>query len=826
MIAFRLALSLLVGCVVIFCEAAAGLHSAAGWQPAEEGTLLRVTPSVIRRYEPGKWGTLGIDSINRTDQDSDELVAVYLEQQAQVQFARRFWLPARSQRRTWLPIRVLKELGPERKQMSATFLRLEERAGGEFFQRTLSGDLEVDQQPLTVDQDRIQTALILRRGEANEQGQSKDLDADAYDTIFRAREAVLTSRAMIDLNVDILPPYAHLFDSIDQIALCGDRLTYDSSGLSHLRNWLHGGGRLWIMLDRTSIEMVRALVGNAHVIEEIDRWQLSQYAIEDLSHARGAFISDQWQADLPVDMVRVEAGDLEVSCRVEGWPAAFWQKVGDGEILFTTLGPRGWLNQQGKPTEALKGLASRFFLPRAERTFPVETIKPLLNEQVGYRVPSRALASFLLGCNTLGLVTVGSWLAYRRQLAALAWFVPALALLTTVAFIGLGWSHSTTVPPTLALRQIGRVQPETNLLQTHTWTAVYDASADKLDARVSAESTAFLAEMAEAGETKRTVWTDDGESRLKNIRLAPGRVHYVPVTRTDSLEQPIRVLGTWGPEGLTGQVLGGPFSESSDWVIAAPAAPLAAARANADQTGFVTSRSDTLAADQFIATALMSDEQRRRQSLLKSVLESSMAKQSLVDGPTLLIWSRPFESGIVLPETYQQAGWALTTIPLEILPTPPETPFAIPATFIRIENFAGKQGASSVFDPRSGRWLESTTQPTNSELRFLLPPQVVPCQLRYAKLTIKLNAPSRELTITGRSQGETVTLFRQRDPSGVLQVEFPNPERFELDQRGGLFVGIAISGTGLQQANPTAGETSTWGIDYVRLEVEGQTSKR
>jgi hypothetical protein len=826
MVAYRLAMGFVVGWLLFVQGGVVGLPVASAWQPGGEGTLVRVTPSVVRRYEPGKWGTLGVDSVNRTDQDTTELVAVYLEQQTQMQFARRFWLPARSQRRTWLPIRVLNELDPERRQLSVTFLRLEERDGGEFFQRTTEGTLEVDQQPVTLDQERIKTALILRRGEPDERGDTNDIDADAYDTIFRAREAVLSSRAMMDLNVDLLPPYDHLFDSIDQIALCGDRLASDSAGLAHLRHWLAGGGRLWIMLDRTSMEMVREIVGNGQVCEGLDRWQLSEFAIEDLSNARGAFVSDRWKSDLPVEMVRVETGDLEVSCRVEGWPAAFWQKVGDGEILFTTLGPRGWLKQDGKPTEALKGLASRFYLPKAERAFPVATITSLLNEQVGYQVPSRWLASCLLGCNTLGLFIVGGWLAYRRQLSALAWFVPTLTLLTTAAFLVLGFQNSNTVPPTLAVRQIGQVLPGTNTLQLHSWAAVYDATADKLNATVLPESTAYLAEMAEAGETKRSVWTDDGQNRWANIRLAPGRVHYVPISRSVSLQQPIRAVGTWGPDGLTGELVGGSFPESSDWVIAAPAVPLAAARPSADQTRFTVSRSDVMAPDQFIATALMNDEQRRRETLLRSVLEGSLAKQSLVERPSLLIWSQPFESGFALPETYQRAGWGLTKIPLELLPTPPKTRFSIPATFIRIENDAGRQGASSVFDPRSGRWLKNMTQPTNSELRFFVPPQVVPCQLNYAKLTIKVNVPSRELTVVTRQQGETITLFRQRDAIGVIPIEIENPELIDMDEQGGLFMGISVSGTEQQQASLTASETSTWEIDYVRFEVEGETQER
>jgi len=823
--------------------------TAFGWQAEGASTSVRATPSSIRRYEPGQWSTLEVFGVNYGSDDTEELVSVYFDTHSQLQFARRFWLPAGAQRKTWLPIRVPADVPPDRNRTTASILRLGDGRDGEVIRRTAGGDLQIDEQPLVVDHESIKSAILFRRSLPDAFGVRPELDWDAYETVYKARESTLLSRVMVDLDADFLPTWPQGFESLDQIILCGESLPTDSAGLANIQQWLQRGGRLWILLDRTQPSTVHALLGNAAGCDIVDRVELSQFDVVDVSRPEGPQVAATWQADEPVELVRVVTNGLEVACRIDGWPAAFWQPVGDGEVLFTTLGPRGWLTESGEPSEPLKMIASRFFSPRRERPLPIKTLQPLLNEQIGYRVPDRRLASAILGLNTLGLLVVGGWLARRQRLDWLAGVVPALALTATGAFLAIGTRNTAAVPSTVALRQIARVEPSTDVVHVSGLAAIYDQQSVDLDLEIGGGTATLPGDLSLTGVTRRGVWDDDGSYRWENLKLAPGGVHYIEFRRTLTLGQPVRALGMFGPDGFSGRLEGGQFEEISDVTVTSRAAPLSATQWNDDRT-FTTQIEDVLAPRQYVAGALLSAEQRRRQTILRELLATSIGKQPFVNEPSLLVWSRPWDIDMRWSERYEAAGFAVTAVPLEIERTPAGSEFAVPATFIRIENFGGRHGASSVFNPRTGKWLTEMNKPTNSELRFVLPPQVTPCVLTEAVLTVKVHAPSRRLTISGLVDGQATPLLEKANPSGVLRFKISRPEALQVDEGGGLFLGISISETAQREAaladgkaagvgrgpsqpsrspnGPDANgkgdsfDNSTWKIDFVRLDVRGK----
>ena len=48
--------------------------------------------------------------------------------------------------------------------------------------------------------------------------------------------------------------------------------------------------------------------------------------------------------------------------------------------------------------------------------------------------------------------------------------------------------------------------------------------------------------------------------------------------------------------------------------------------------------------------------------------------------------------------------------------------------------YVGEKGPSTVFNPETGRWLESMNRPNESELRCVVPRVLLPCELRRCRL--------------------------------------------------------------------------------------------
>jgi hypothetical protein len=172
----------------------------------------------------------------------------------------------------------------------------------------------------------------------------------------------------------------------------------------------------------------------------------------------------------------------------------------------------------------------------------------------------------------------------------------------------------------------------------------------------------------------------------------------------------------------------------------------------------------------------------------------------------------------------------LISIPLQIERPEAGADVRIPATFIAIKSFTGRQGASSVFNQRTGAWIQNATKPTRSQLHCLVPKALAPLTLTQATLTIKINAPSRSVKIEGIVDGKQTVLHEMENPNGVQRFVIDRPEALKLDADGGFHLAIVVTETGEEQETRDHGDemsgpaqfiNSTWQIDYVRVDAEG-----
>ena len=191
------------------------------------------------------------------------------------------------------------------------------------------------------------------------------------------------------------------------------------------------------------------------------------------------------------------------------------------------------------------------------------------------------------------------------------------------------------------------------------------------------------------------------------------------------------------------------------------------------------------------------------------------------------------------PAGFVERRATLALSPLDIEPTPSGTPFRIPPPFLPARPGVTDQGKSNAFDSRRGEWVKGLTTSTDTLLRFQLPNAVLPCTLDRGRLTIRVNAPSRDVTVGAFRDGQPIVLERFNEPNGVFEIDLA-PEHLAVDG-GTVPISIVISRTVAERAEDARGEapaldkkqyeqqidtsvSSTWDIDYVRLSVDGRTN--
>ncbi|MEO8493989.1 MAG: hypothetical protein ABI614_02890 [Planctomycetota bacterium] len=813
-----------------------------------------VSSGGIRRYERGQWSVVTINAMNAGTEETDAAVSVFLESDSRTQFTRRFWVPASAIRKTWLPIRPPLDIPPEQSELHAFALNVVESADGAILNHR-EGDQLISEIFLSLDASQLHMGMISGSVLPGHEAVSMPRDDMAYETAVEVRMLHDGDRKIMRLSDYFQPAYPAAYDALDQLVICSDRIAIDSGGIAALRNWIARGGRAWIMLDMVGVDAVRTLLGNASPCEIVDRVELTEFTIETpgAAAAVGGKLVETWDAEEPVEFVRVLVDSGQVHSTIDGWPAAFSIPFGDGQILITTLAARGWRYQHDEfaertgpkrptsgPTDALRHLASGFNQLATTRSALSDELKPILSEQLGYRVPARSIAALILGLNCAVIVVAGVWLARREQLERIAWVVPAATALSALVLVAIGSANTSSIPATSSILRLANVSSETNEIHVEALAAFFSPETVELPLQVDLSGVVLPDLQDLTGVAKRAVWDDEGQGRWEQVPVASGSVRFARANESRLLERPLRARAVFGPHGLEGTMLGGgQIGTPSDAIIAAPPAPHSNATINTQGT-FHAGPNDLLSENEFLGGTMLSDEQQRRQTIYRQILAPRQGN-TYPQRPTLFVWGDSHSFGLKVPDLFQQSGATLFAVPLDIGRTLPKQPFLIPPTFIRTTNAAAKYGASAVYNPRTGRWLADASLPTRSFFQFLLPREVVPCKVRSVEITLKIHAPSRTVELTGLKADQQVVVESRVSPSGVLTFTIDDPELLELDEAGGLRFGVTVSPTEAQAAAAAASgqpqppglddphkentsfQHSTWQIDYLRLQATGET---
>jgi hypothetical protein len=772
----------------------------------------------MRRYVSRRWGVVGVDLANPTDVEARVLAATMFQGDADLQYGREFWVPARAIRRSWTPVRM-PHIPHGAQMIQCESLLLHRRDGKEVAVRR-PGMSVANYSYLRVDHSQLVTGII-----SPDAWESPREGIDyAYEAIIALRTAVSLDRRTAIISDRYLPILPEALDGLDQLVLMDDRFAQSVGGISAIRGWLNQGGCLWIMLDRVDFEGVDRLLGEAFGCEYIDRVELNEVDICPEQPRPMGVYQPLRRYEQPVPLVRVAVDGMDVVHRVNGWPAAFTRRVGQGNVIFTTVGVRAWIDRDTtirgdweadfmtdfRPTGELMDLA--IMRSRTRTRFPTEAAVPYLAEQVGYEIPSRRPVLMLLGSFAGALLLISLCLAWAGRLAQLGWIAPTLALFAAVPLVGIGSRAQHAVPPTLGQLQLIAVSESGNHATACGVLGAYypGGSREMIGADAGGVFESPAANQHDA--LRRMVWSDSSRWQMERCRMPTG-IQVLPFSRSLDLKQSIHAVGTFDDRGLRVRVSGLP--ELSDAILALPGQPQMALRRDGDE--YTAERGDILAAGQYLAEGWVDDEQDRRQAVYQALMEKDRQFRQWVSGPTVLGWGPSEDLQFRFPELTTHVGSTLWKLPLTLQRPAPGTRITIPSPLVSYRTSRGPAGVgvSSLYEHATGKWVQSN-QPASIWLTFELPRELLPLRVEQALLTVDLTAPDRTLQVVRSAAGSGhEVVWSQTDPLGHYELLLSDAHRL-VDGDGALQLGVLVS---RMEGKASQNKTSVWKINRLQLEV-------
>jgi hypothetical protein len=715
-------------------------------------------------------------------------LTTYFAQSPDQQFGRRFWMPPHSVRSGWFLVKTPpsdgREADGEAKPLHSMSIRrhgsIEASAEPRFGERSESTYIRCRKNPST-------TLLIAGRG-----------DKEAERFVAAARANVRNPDSFLVSASGWLPPDETALDQWTHIALATDRILGEPASVEALRQWVMGGGKLWILLDQTGPEAALPFLSDAGGLTVVDRVGLTSISLTG-SSMEFLTTGQVREVEEPVEMIRVVSQGFRSLCQVEGWDAAFLTEVGRGTVLVTTLSPRGWLQSREETTRWHSGLSEDSYPTEeclslgdlywgGERTKTELDIAGIATSYVGYRVTSliwvaTALALF---CVTVLISSLVLWRADR--LTWLAGFAPAASVLAALCIGITGYWEKTAIPPTEALIQVAEADSLGNV-RLEGGISVYSVSTgDTLPDVTQGGRLEFLE--PPVGTAKRLVWSDYGRTHWENLSLNTG-VHEFRFEAFEAREPSVAVLSL-NDRGVTGRIAGGGWELPPRGLIISPGGRFAAPRFF-DEGHFESSAAESLPPGQFSASDVIDDREVTRMEVLRAYFSGG---RPLPPEPRLYFWTKPLNTGMRIQSEGRRVGDALVGLPIVIEAPPRGASLYCPPYLIGYRSVLHSgRGSSLAYNNRTHQWNDLLLREGKTTLEFRLPAGLGPFELNRLRLYVDLNAPDRTFQLLSLDQSkpqEIQELARRNSPVGLMEFELEGDNLPPLDDDFAFRLGFDI----------------------------------
>jgi hypothetical protein len=866
-------------------------------KPLTEPVVQRIgVTSGFGSFVPSRWGILSAEVWNPTDREQKMSIKANWETDNPadnaVQFTRTFIVPSMTRRIVWYPIRV-PDHKPENERLQFGRLMLRSIISLQ------EGDAEVMvvsplqkvhaaaqintefNKPALGFIPEDESATVERRDYLAKRGVDvEDISSITLRMLTSIRQAKKLGTVMFKPKISGIAPSSLSLDSLDQLVIADGRYSEDVSLTNSIRSWIMGGGRAWIMLDRTGTAFARRLLGDSLNLVELETRELNTVVVTSIASGQ-RLVGSQNNYDTPVRMINVMVDGVEITHEVGDIPAAFWMKYGNGEILFTTLSSEAWVRNRTHPAisrdlqalEPLEDLMNRFYTPsekaltdfavtatekdsmvvkkidglqtRAEKnkrlaqytaTSKVKDIDSFLKQKIGFQIVSRGHISAVFAVFCGAIISMGFFLHRKGRLELILAGAPVIVIVLSSYLYIVGEVKHSSLENLVGSVQFINAEHGSRDVVVRGIGAVYTKESIVDDIEVTGGGV-FWPDMADLlGTNIRMVWTDMDQWHWEGLPLLGATVRSYPFEKPFRLEDSMVATATLTAAGLVGSYHLPGLNDIDHAMLVSPqgersSVELVDGKLKVSSTQLSNSELDA-------STTVMDGEAIRRLAFVNSLL--SRNENQTVTFPsryTLLVWSSPLDLGFAFPGDSNKIGSALTAIPLHVENTKPETQFVVPSIYQQYDVVSANGiGASFAYDNVKSKWVR---EPHNSQhhfwIRTKVPVSVLPAKITKATVLMDISAGGRPVDSVGGAfdaEGRIIPeiIATIQSPNAAIEFVFDDVAHLNVDQHGYLYLGFNVG------LDPIEGETReamrardtnySWFIRDVDISLEGETLAR
>lgn len=785
---------------------------------------------------PGHWCDLHLRLENSGDSPRDLLCTSYFEADSNLQYGRQVWLPAHARLNLSHPA-LIPPLDPQQAQsLNVSSLVIERTAGNEQLVKAESGQVRHDRSLLLTPPSRV-TGII--------SGGSKVLEVpqEVLDIVVACRVNQRLNNRVTILAEDFLPTDEISLRYLDHLVVADNRLTDDYAALTAVRRWLHGGGRLWIMLDRVDQELLDRILGDDFHGYVADRVGLTSLMIDGIPNWKNpqGDAGELLTFDEPVDMARLVVTGMKVWNTVEGWPAALTMPYGEGRVLITTVGPRAWikptppspypvndplLKANYVPGSALEDLAAQILAGREPPLLSNADFDALAREYVAYKIPNWTLmAGAMAGLMATLLIAVGLLWRFQR-LEHFGWCGSLLSILATVLLLGIGQTTRQGVAPTEASVQLAQAIDGTDDLRSHGAVAVYRTQPTREDIQTHQGGAIGTDMTGMEGVTRRLITTDLRTFHWEGVTQPVGLQLFSASTSRSYLPR-YEVRATLNEHGLSGQFSGN-AGPASDVMLATRFGRIGVEMsAKGAWSGGIEG---VFESDQYLAATLLGTEQERRRRILEQLFRNKSWKNGL-QRPLLLAWQTDWPQELEFGDGLTRQGQTLVVVPVDIDRPPTGTEMLIPSPLLAYGTRMSPDGGvpAGCWDDGTGEWQERSGSCV-TWLSFQIPRTLLPVKALKAQLEVKVSGAVGRIEIHGIQNDAAVLMQEVKNPVGTVQVDLTDVAVLGINDDGELALGITAgeldraAATDDVAAITAAASADRWKIESLGLNVWAKTT--
>lgn len=658
---------------------------------------------------------------------------------------------------------------------------------------------------------------------------------ESVEMVLGAKVGAGYSRRMLRIEEEGLPD-AMAWDVVDCLVLADESMLANPVNQSMLKRWILGGGRLWVMLDRVRSEYVTPLLELDQLIATLDETELMSGVVETINSPslpkdQRLFVpKDQRLFDsvVPLRLKRITQIGGSVTHLLEGWPLAVWYPVGRGEVLVTTMSPRGWIQPRKLTDETTDEkrtafqirpwgleLGPRFFQSRASSRIVssmIDSNYPL--RQIGNPIISKSIVSWALGSFVGILCGFGLYQWRFGSSSRMGWMAPLLSGLGCVPIVLASLWVRSEIFETSGRLQFVDVAPDGASANIRETTAVYLNDSTNMQLESEIESRVEPIASADLG-VRQWIWSDMQKWSWSSQNWPTGvwRALY----GYSRVTQGLVVNGSLHEDGLHLQVPASLPTPLEDPILSFERGTQSLCKSLGDRMWGVDS-SQIAEGDRWVTGTLISDEQLRRVEIYQAVFEKNKGIESR-NRRVLYGFTDLWSGGPEWDRSLINRGSALVSMPIRLHRPKVGSKIQIPHSLLTGEALHEGGVRTTAFNQDTGRWVLDAPSASTARVRYRVPPEVLPLQITSLKIELMTNAPQRTFTLSRFDKDKMEEVVRLESPSIPWSKTFTATS--DLPKHTDGYVDFQVMVSARLESDAGFDQVVNWGIEYLRVQING-----